>query len=102
MSATDALISLVPFAACSGICLGIWKLFNTLEKVTKPIFTKRIADLIESPSSIFSLFTAIPGLFLSVFDAIFTDNLFSFRGFLRSARISRDCSGLTINSMVFD
>jgi len=84
------MFSYLPFASCFTFCGGVWALFKILdhEKIAKPRFTKQIADLIESPSSVFSVFTAIPSLFLSTFDAVFTDRLYSFKGFVRSAKIS--------------
>src|SRR5579871_364017 len=76
--------------ACLATCGFVWKLFDALEQteVLKPHVAKRVADLIEEPASILSILTKIPPFFLSAFDAVFTDKLFSLRGFFRSAIIS--------------
>jgi hypothetical protein len=91
MNFWNGLSSYLPFALCSGTCGGVWALFVLIEQqksVARPILIKRVADLIESPASILTVFAALPNLLLSAFDALFTDNLLSLRGFFRSVKIS--------------
>lgn len=81
----------LPFLACAGLCWSVWRLFKYVDKeksLFKKSFTTRLINLILAPSSIFSVLSNLPNFFVTAFDLIFTENLFSWRGFLRSCKIS--------------
>jgi hypothetical protein len=80
---------LSPFI-CVGTCGFVWWLFEQLEEKEplRPYLRSNVAELIEGPASILSVLSKLPPFFIFAFDAIFTDKLFSLRGFLRSAFVS--------------
>ena len=65
----------------------VWKCVKVVESVSKQAFKHQLAAAIET-SSIFTAGKMLPSFWLSVFDAIFTDNLWSLRGFARSCLAS--------------
>jgi hypothetical protein len=79
-----------PFVVCLGTSYFIWTLFDRVEdkRVAKPIFDRKISALLEAPASLLSILSVLPTYFLFIFDAVFTDRLYSFKGFFRSAQIS--------------
>jgi hypothetical protein len=91
MNFLNALIPYVPLAVCLAGCRGVWSLFKLLEReksLVKQHLRKEVIDLIQAPASIFPIFETLPALVLSAFDGIFTDNLYSLKGFARSVMFS--------------
>jgi hypothetical protein len=78
-----SLLAYLPLLACGASAATIWKCFKELDAISKPQFKRMVARAITS-SSIFTVGTMLPSLCLSAFDGIFTDNLWSRRGFIRS------------------
>jgi hypothetical protein len=77
------LVKTFPFLACIGFAGALRICFKTLEQLSKQTFKRQLARAIET-SSIFTVGTMLPGFCITAFDAIFTDNLWSIRGFIRS------------------
>src|SRR5216684_809032 len=91
MNLMNTLIRYLPFGVCFAFCVGVWQVFKLLEReksLAKQNLIKKIEDLIQEPASIFSLVRFLPDAVLSTFDAIFTDNLWSRRAFVKSCIIS--------------
>ncbi len=79
------------FSVCAGSCYCVWKLFKIPDRekaIFKPRLLNNVTALILSPASIFTVLTWLPSGFIPAFDAIFHGNLYSFRGFLQSCKIS--------------
>jgi hypothetical protein len=72
-----------PFLACIGFGSVLWVCFKTLEQLSRQPFKRQLTRAIQT-SSIFTIGTMLPSFCISVFDAIFTGNLWSIRGFGRS------------------
>jgi hypothetical protein len=77
------LLKIVPLLLCSGSSVVIWKCFSIAEKLSKQPFKRQLARAIQK-SSIFTIGAVLPRFCIYVFDAIFTGNLWSIRGFGRS------------------
>jgi hypothetical protein len=91
MNLLNALIPYVPLAVCLAGCRGVWSLFKLLEReksLAKQRLRTQVIDLIQAPASIFSVVAALPARVLAAFDGIFTDNLYSMKGFARSIKFS--------------
>jgi hypothetical protein len=79
----NPLLSYLPFLACGISVATLWKCFTEVERISKAPFRRQIAQAIMA-SSIFTFGKILPTLFISAFDTIFTDALWSRRGFVRS------------------
>lgn len=81
----------LPFLTCAGLCWSVWTLFKLLER-EKAVFKRRlmtqVTNLIITRSSIFTILSSLPKFFVTAFDLVFTDDLYSWRGFGRSCKIS--------------
>ena len=77
------LLKMASFLGCGSVFLVLFVCFRELERLSKQPFRRELANVIQS-SSIFTIGTMLPGFFISAFDAIFTANLWSRRGFFRS------------------
>jgi hypothetical protein len=75
--------ALLHYLVCGASAATLWKCFKEVELISKPHFKRQIARAITT-SSIFTAGKILPTLFISAFDALFTENLWSRRGFLRS------------------
>jgi hypothetical protein len=80
---------------CGAICVVIWTCFKVVEKDNLYKFKRELATAIRT-STIFTIGTKLPGFWIYVFDAVFTDKLLSIRGFIRSCMAS-----ITIVAILF-
>jgi hypothetical protein len=76
------------FVVCFGSWAALWKCFKIVDNLSKSEFKQQVVAAITSSSSIFTIGTKLPGFCLTAFDAIFTDHLWSMRGFGRSCIVS--------------
>jgi hypothetical protein len=72
---------------CGGSYYVLWRVFKIFDGIAKQPLKRQIATAIRT-SSLFTVGTMLPGFLVSAFDAIFTDNLWSIRGFGRSCLAS--------------
>jgi hypothetical protein len=79
----NALFSYLPLLLCGISATALWKYFKELEVISKPHFKRRVAHAIQT-SSLFTVGKILPTLCISAFEALFTDNVWSKRGFGRS------------------
>ena len=77
------LLAYLPLLACGASIATIWKCFNVVESLSKQPFKQQIANSIAT-SSLFTVGTRLPEFCIIAFEAIFTDKLWSIRGFIRS------------------
>jgi hypothetical protein len=80
-------MSLTSMAGCAGSYIVILRCLTIAEKLSTPLFRRNLATAIRS-ASIFGLAARLPDFFIGVFDAIFTEKLWSLRGFFRSCLAS--------------
>ena len=78
-----ALLGYLPFLGCGLSVAALWKCFTEVERISKAPFRRQIAQAITT-SSLFTFGNIFPPLLISVFDALFTEHLWSKRGLLRS------------------
>lgn len=78
-----ALFAYLPALACGASIAVVWKSLTILESISKPSFKNQVATAIVS-SSLFALGTRLPRFCVNAFEAIFTDRIWSIRGFIRS------------------
>jgi hypothetical protein len=83
----NALFAYLPLLVCGVSAATLWKCFKEVDLISKPPFKREIARAITT-SSIFTVGKILPTLLISAFDALFTDNLWSRRGLLRSCLAS--------------
>jgi hypothetical protein len=74
---------MAPFMLCTGTCVIIWKCFDIANKLSKQPFKRALANTIVT-SSLFTLGKHLPRFCITIFEALFTENLWSIRGFIRS------------------
>jgi len=68
---------------CGASAATLWKCFKELDVISKAEFKRQIARAIQT-SSIFTSGRFLPPLCVSAFDSLFTSNVLSRRGFVRS------------------
>jgi hypothetical protein len=83
----NKLVQMLPLIACGGFGVVVWTCVKVVEGVSKQPFKRQLAEVIAT-SSIFTVGKMLPAFALSAFDAIFTDELWSLRGFIRSCMAS--------------
>lgn len=83
----NKLVQMLPLIACGGFGVVVWTCVKVVEGVSKQGFKRQLAEAIAT-SSIFTVGKMLPAFALSAFDAIFTDELWSLRGFIRSCMAS--------------
>lgn len=83
----NSLLGYLPFLLCGISVATLWKYFTEVERISKAPFRRQIARAITT-SSIFTFGKILPTLFISAFDAIFTKNVRSRRGFIQSCKAS--------------
>jgi hypothetical protein len=79
----NALFAYLPLLLCGISAATIWKYFKELEDISTPHFKRQIARAIQT-SSLFTVGKILPTLCISAFTYLFTDNVWSKRGFVRS------------------
>jgi hypothetical protein len=79
----NSLFAYLPLLVCGASGATIWKCFKEVEAIAKAQFRQQITRAIQT-SSIFTVGTMFPTLCISAFDALFTERLWSWRGFVRS------------------
>jgi hypothetical protein len=75
------------FGGCVTVYGAVYICFRIAEKFSTPRLKQELTNAIIT-SSLFTIGSSLPRLFTSIFDAVFTENLWSLRGFFRSTLAS--------------